>query len=164
MRIIRLFLLCLALTGCHTHAGDSRDVKATILRYNQLLSDCYRNLNMNPMQEVATPEHATKLYSHMAALGEGGVRMDSHLKGMDFVEVSFPSPGEAVVRTRELWDFAHYGIEKGEKQYEEKAFPYNMTYRLNKASGYWLVASITAESERKGKEEAGSAESMQGRQ
>ena len=148
MRPIALLLLCLALAGCVSSSVEDRDVKASIMRYNQLLSDCYRNLNMNPMQEVATPEHATKLYYHMAALGEGGVRMVSQLKGMDFLDIHFPKDGKAVVRTRELWDFAHYGAIKGEKQYEERAFPYDMTYRLTKSDGRWLVDSITAKAER----------------
>ncbi len=163
MRIVTFFLICLVLAGCSSHSGESRDVKAVIMRYDQLLADCYRNLNMNPMQEVATPEHATKLYYHMAALGEGGVRMDSVLKGIDFVETGFPEAGKAVVRTRERWDFVHYGITKGEKQYEEKAFPYVMTYRLTKASGRWLVESITAEAERKGMQGAEATERSQGR-
>ena len=144
MRRLVLMLLCFTLAACASRSGETNAVKGVIMRYNQLLADCYRSLNMNPMQEVSTPEHATKLYYHMAALGEGGVRMVSQLKKIEFLEVKFPEEGEAVVRTRELWDFTHYGIRMGEKQYEEKDFPYEMTYRLTQRNGRWLVAGITA--------------------
>lgn len=134
----------IVLGGCHNGGGaESTAVKGTIMRYNQLLSDGYRSLNMNPLQEVATPEQATRLYHHMAALGEGKVRMDSTLKNIEFVKVTFPTSGEAAVNTRETWDFAHLDIGTGKKVYEERGFVYEMEYLLKPAQGRWIIYNVT---------------------
>lgn len=139
--MIPVFLLTALVAGCSSERAESRNVKAAITRYNQLLPGCYHNLNMNPMQEVVTSEHATKLKYHMAALRKEGGRMDSQLENIEFVDVKFPKDDDAVVLTHELWN----GVKGGEKQYEEKDFPYEMTYELTKKEGRWLVKSITTE-------------------
>jgi len=100
-------------------------------------------LNMNPLQEVATPEQATKLYYHMAALGEGKIRMDATLKDIQFVKVAFPKPDESIVDTREKWDFTHLDIASGRKVYEERDFTYEMKYGLKYVRGRWIIHQVT---------------------
>lgn len=166
-RIAISLLLCLLLVACREKApegsapvsgipapqvmfpgGEPDDlVKNVIVRYNQLLSYGYATLNMNPLQEVTTPQQAEKAYSHMAAIGEGGVRMTSQLKKIGFTAVTFPKPGAAVVKTREVWDFAYNDIKTGVKKEEEKNFVYLVTYTLENRAGRWLITDISAGSE-----------------
>ncbi len=138
-----LLLVAIALGGCNGAQSEPGAVKRTIIRYNQLLSDGYRSLNMNPLQEVATPEQATKLYYHMAALGEGTVKMDATLKDIQFVKVTFPNADEAAVETREKWDFTHLDIASGRKVYEERDFVYEMKYGLKYVTGHWIIHQVT---------------------
>lgn len=137
-----LLLPFILLSGCSMDSADSRAVKGVIKRYNQLLIEGYRTFNMNPLQEVATPEQATKLYYHMAALGEGQLRMDSTLKDIRFVTVAFPKPDEASVDTKEKWDFTHVNIKTGKKIAEEKDFIYEMGYTLKKVNGRWIISNV----------------------
>lgn len=140
-KAIMLSFVFFALTaGC---GSDSKDVKETILRYNQLLSESYSRLNMNSMQEAATLDHAQKLYHHMAALGEGRVRMESRLKKIDFIGIKFPDKKNAVVKDREVWDFRHVDRESGRVGLEEKDFVYELTYELIKSGDRWIVKSVT---------------------
>lgn len=168
-RTVVMLLLSLLLVACKEKAPESAlpaagipapqvmfkggepddQVKNVIVRYNQLLSYGYATLNMNPLQEVTTAMQAEKAYSHMAAIGEGGVRMTSQLKTIGFGAVSFPKPGSAVVKTREVWDFAYNDIKTGEKREEEKNFVYLVTYVLENRGGRWLITDITAGSEEK---------------
>lgn len=129
-----------------TYTGGTRmdAVKNTILRYNELLAFGYEHLDMTPLQEVTSARQAEKAYSHMAAIGEGGVRMLSRLKRIDFTGVSFPSPGKASVRTREVWDFAYHDMKSGAKEEEERDFSYLMTYILEEDSGRWLITDSAA--------------------
>lgn len=122
-------------------------VKNVILRYNELLAFGYEHLDMNFLQEVANERQAEKAYFHMAAIGEGGVRMLSRPKRIDFTEVSFPSPGKAGVKTREVWDFAYHDIKSGAKKEEEKDFVYLMTYTLEEGGGRWLITDSVASGE-----------------
>ncbi len=143
-RFLTLMFLVVLLSACATESPESKQVKGVIMQYNALLAEGYKNLNMNPLQLVASEDVATKAYYHMAALGEGKVRMVSVLKDMKFKEVKFPSPDTATVTTREIWDFTHNDINTGKKVYEEKGYPYDMTYELKKGGGKWKIYDVSA--------------------
>ncbi|WP_298440164.1 hypothetical protein [Geobacter sp.] len=134
----------LAFSGCSTaESKEAELIKGTIRRYNQLLIEGYKRMNMNPLQEVTTPEQAEKLYFHMAALGEGRLRLDSTLKEISFTSVDMSKPGEATAVTRETWDFTHVNLNTGGKFSEEKDFIYEMRYTLKSRDGRWLITSVS---------------------
>lgn len=120
-----------------------KQVKGTILRYNHLLIDGYKKMNMNPLQEVASPEQAEKLYFHMSALGEGRLRLDSSLKDVSFVTIDMSRPNEAIVSTKEIWDFALVNIDTEDKISEEKDFIYEMRYTLKILQGLWIITNVS---------------------
>lgn len=171
-RVFVLMLMLAALAGCSEKKREPQPpppqagaplppqpnlpreelVKKIVERYNELLAAGYRSLNMNPLQEVATPAQAEKVYTHMAALGEGSVRMVSRLKKIDYVRLRFPGEAKAEVGTRELWDFAYTDIKTGAKNEEEKDFPYDVTYTLEKKDGRWFITDVVASSERDARE------------
>ncbi|GFO60522.1 lipoprotein [Geomonas silvestris] len=142
---LRLFVIVLLLScvACNSETGEQRQVKAAVMRYTDQLASCYKNMDMNPMQLVATADHAAKLYSHMAALGEGRVRLESKLKTVAFDSISFPKPESAAVRTTETWDFVHVNIDHGQRSLEKKDFPYQVSYELKKEGDRWLVAATS---------------------
>jgi hypothetical protein len=130
--------------------GTEKDaIRNIIVRYDELLTFGYRTLNMNPLQEVTTEDEAEKVYIYMAALGEGKVRMISHVNNIYFDSITFPAPDKAVVRTKEIWDFAYTDIKTGEKKEEKKNFIYLMTYTLGKEGGRWLITAASATSTEK---------------
>ena len=136
--------LLLVFAGCPTASSKEAElIKGTIRRYNQLLIEGYKKMNMNPLQEVTTPEQAEKLYFHMAALGEGRLRLDSTLKDISFASIDMSKPGEATVITRETWDFTHVNLNTGGKFAEEKDFIYEMRYTLKSREGRWLITNVS---------------------
>jgi hypothetical protein len=137
-----LLVLFFAVEACSRKA-DVGQIKQVVSRYNELLIWGYKNLNMNPLQEVATEEQATKAYYHMSAMGEGKLRMDSTLKTLDFKKLEFQEKDKAVVETREVWDFTHIDINTGKKYAEEKDFIYEMGYLLKKQKDRWIVTNVT---------------------
>lgn len=139
--LLPILALC-ACTAAAPVSDNEKNVKSAIMRYNQLLAEGYRAMNMNPLQEVTTPEQATRLYHHMAALGEGQLRMDSALKGMIFAKIDYPRPDEATVQTRESWDFTHISITTGRKYAEERGFIYEMSYHLKQDGGRWIITGV----------------------
>ena len=139
-----LLVLFWVVAACSPVSEENTQLKSVINRYNQLLVQGYTTLNMNPLQEVATKELAEKAYYHMAALGEGGMRMESKLKKIDFKEVKFLKPGEVYVITRETWDFSHNDVKTGEKKYEQKDFDYETKYELKKEDTRWMIQKINA--------------------
>jgi hypothetical protein len=141
----------MSITGCHFGTDkDIRAVKDTILRYNQLLAEGYAKMNMTPLREVATEEHALKVYYHMAALGEAKIRMESHLVGIEFLDIQFPKKDSARVKTREKWNYTHVHINtKMPAQTVVQGLIYNLSYDLIKKDGRWLVSSVSVLEEKK---------------
>ena len=140
--IVLLTLLTLAPIGCTYGRNDAGEIENLIRRYNVLVILGYRNQDMNPIQEVATEEHARRLYHHMSALGEGGLRMESRLKNIRFKKTDLRDNADATVETEETWDFAHYRMATNEKYAEEKDFIYRMGYILHKKEGRWIITEV----------------------
>ena len=142
---IIILIAIMSIVGCRfSTEKDTRAVKETILRYNQLLSEGYARMNMTPLQEVATLDQATKVYHHMAALGEAKIRMESRLVGIEFLDIQFPGKDLARVRTRERWNYTHVNIgTKMPAQSVVQGLIYNLSYELIKKEGKWLVSSVS---------------------
>ncbi len=119
----------------------------TVKRYNQLLADGYKSLNMTQLQEVASTDQAEKAYIHMAAIGEGKVRMVSRLKKIDFQPEQTPKSGQCRLTSHEVWDFAYEDITSGAKSGEEKDYAYDVTYLLQMNNGRWQVIDVKATGE-----------------
>jgi hypothetical protein len=110
-----------------------------VLRYDELLAQGYRSLDMTPLQEVATPDLALKAYHHMSAIGEGKLRLESKATAVEFTKVELRGAADAHVETRETWDFAHVEMKTGRTFAEEKGFVYEMAYDLRKQAGRWII-------------------------
>lgn len=139
---IRVAALLLLALSCGTRRQEA-EVKATVARYDELLRDGYQRQDMSFVREVATEEQARKLYFHMAALGEGRLRLSAVLKALEFVAIEFRAPRVARVETREVWDYTHYEIATGKKYAEERGFVYRMAYEVTRPlEGRWLVSGV----------------------
>jgi hypothetical protein len=78
----------------------------------------------------------------MAALGEGGIRMEARIEQIQFLKVTRYSPEKAEVQTRERWNCYYYNIESGE-QVSENIITYENKYILINEAGRWLVDDIS---------------------
>jgi hypothetical protein len=146
-----ILLTVIWIGGCHFgREKDTRVVKDTILRYNQLLAEGYAKMNMTPLQEVATAEQATRVYYHMAALREAKIRMESQLVDIEFLDIQFPKKDSAKVKTREKWNYTHININsKMPAQTVVQGLIYNLSYDLIKKDGKWFVSSVSVLEEKK---------------
>ena len=143
-RFLMILLLAVSIAACDRTSPETKQVEGVVMQYNTLLAEGYKNLNMNPLQLVATEDVATKAYYHMAALGEERVRMISTLRDLKFKEIKFPTPSSARISTRETWDYSHNDIKTGKKMLEEKGFVYEMTYEMKKDGGQWKITNVVA--------------------
>jgi len=149
--ILILLLVVICIYGCRVGTDkDTRQVKDTILRYNQLLAEGYARMNMTPLKEVATDEHAQKVYHHMAALGEAKIRMESKLIDIEFSDIQFPRKDLVRVKTKEKWNYNHINIDsKMPAQTVVQGLLYRLSYELVKKNGRWFVSSISVLEENK---------------
>lgn len=145
--MIAWLVVALVAGGCSAPsrpASVEDRARQTITRYNEVLTQGYRSMNMNPMQEVATLTQAESEYIHMSSLAEGGVRLDPTLQELKFVKVSIETT-TARVETRETWDYRHYGRADGKLLLEQKDLVYHLAYDLEKQSDdRWLVSDVRA--------------------
>lgn len=134
----------LAITSCAAPdtATSDRDVRATVLRYNRLLAEGYRILDMSALREVATELQAETEYIHMSAVGEGGVRLLPRLVSAEFVDVSIEGTAALVV-TRETWDYAHESNPGRDVRLVQQGLVYDLAWDLTQADdGLWYVSDI----------------------
>jgi len=124
--------------------NDALAVQHTVLRYAQLLTVGYAEMNMTQLQAVATEEQALKAYRHMSALGESKIRMESHLEDIEFTDIHLSNKIRARVTTREKWNYTHIGTDpKMPSQRVVEGLVYNLTYELVRRDGKWLVSSVS---------------------
>lgn len=147
-RMVTLTLLTLVLVSGCTRApamsADEKAIRATIVRYNELLSQGYRSLNMNPIQEVATQLQSEDEYIYMSSLAEGGVRLDPELVDQKFTRVSVETTS-AEAETTETWNYRHYDRKTGKLVLEQKDLVYRLAWDLEKHSdGRWYVSDLRA--------------------
>jgi hypothetical protein len=127
--------------------GPEATAKNLVLRYNELLAFGYWHLDMNHLQEVASVPRAEKAYHHMAALGEGRVKLRSYLRDLAFTAVD-ATPGRVVLTTREVWDFAFHDLETGVVRDQQRGFVYLVTYTVvAQPGGRWLITDVGARGE-----------------
>jgi len=142
--LILLLSLLSLITGCGQKIDQQppNALHEAIETYNGLLADGYRRLDMNHLVQAATGERALKAYYHMAALGEGGVKMDSALRHLEFAGTKQLAPDKAEVTTKERWEYKYINIENGNTS-PLLTVNYTSRYRLVKEKEKWLVAEIT---------------------
>jgi hypothetical protein len=153
MHRVRFGALCVTLlvsavlaSGCVGAAPspDASLVKATVERYDALLAQGYRSMDMSPISEVATQLQAETEYIHMSSLGEGGVRMLPNLRRLEFVKVSVEG-SSALVETLETWDYTHVDPATGAIVREQRGLVYRLAWDLaRQADGRWLVSDVRA--------------------
>lgn len=168
MRDVRRMLLCsmIIVVACFVGLGKARAgenetetdtlaVEHTVLRYSQLLAEGYSKMNMTPLQAVATEEQASRVYRHMAALGDAGTRMESELKDIEFLDIQISDKDGARVKTRERWNYIHQSTDTGlARRTVVEGLIYELAYNLVRQDSRWLVSSISVLSEERAGEPA----------
>ena len=139
--IVLILTIPILLLGCDKGKAQLKD---TVVKYNTLLAEGYRNLNMNPLIQVATERRATKAFYHMAALGEARIKMDAKLKKITFSDIKIISHDKAEVVTDEIWDYTYLSIDSSKPLFDN-SITYKLKYILEKRSNRWLVADIIIE-------------------
>jgi hypothetical protein len=126
--------------------NDTARIKETVIQYNKLLSEGYRNLNMTPLLQVATKERGQKAYHHMAALGEARIKMDANLRSITFSDIKLKSVDKSEIKTVEEWDYTHINIDS-ENIESQNSTAYELTYTIVKINDKWVVSDIKIEKE-----------------
>jgi len=156
----RNWVLLLAVVLLFTACGSSEktvvekqqaDVQATVVWYNALLADCFRDLNMSAMAQVATAERAQQVYYYMASLGEAGLRMDARLTKIDFGALRETAGDRVEIPAAEIWDYVYFDIKSGKKLFANTV-EYDLAYSLVNQADKWLVAGITVKATRESKD------------
>lgn len=144
--LLGLVFAALGLVGCGAGVAPSAEdeVKAVVLRYDRLLAEGYRTMDMNRLQQVAEQLQGEDEYIHMSALGEGGVRLLPVMTDQEFTEVSVEATS-AQVQTRESWDYVHEDRITRETILIQRGMVYELVWDLVLASdGRWLVSDVRA--------------------
>lgn len=125
--------------GC----GLSDDAALRVVEaYDRQLADAYRSGDVRVIAEVAGPEEQRKLAGFIGVKGDSGVNLDAHLLSLERTRVAREG-GAVLVTTRERWSYVDRRIGTGEPVGPGSTDAYEVTYRLEKLDGRWVVRSIS---------------------
>lgn len=98
----------LAATACgpspEEMEANREDVEALLQEYARQLSQAYAFSDPSALEEVATPREVANVENNIARLAEQGRRIAAHQKEMVIEDLNVFQPGQAFVRTFEVWD------------------------------------------------------------
>lgn len=152
-KLIVIFVIAVISFGCHAGtSSESGAVREVVTTYNRLLAQGYSAMNMTPLKEAATEDHAEKVYHHMAAFGEAGIKMIPELKDLNFADIEFLSPDIVTAHTVEVWDYVYVQRESGRQVYDN-GVTYRLAYRVVREDGRWKVADVSMEEAKEKKED-----------
>lgn len=138
---VAIALVAAALVGCSAAPAPSAKerVTGTIIRYDRLLAEGYRSMDMSRIRQVANELQSEDEYIHMSSLGEGGVRLLPYLKHFEFLSVNVDGSA-AHAQTRETWDFRHESVATHKVVLVQKDLIYDVAWDLaRQPDGRWLV-------------------------
>lgn len=141
----KLFILLIVLIiSFSCSLRNMQAVEQTILRYNELLAMGYAEMNMSGLGEVATENQVAKVYIHMAAMGEGKVRIVSDLTNILIKDIGFPEWNVAQATTREIWNYVHINIKTQKIDKTVEGIEYKLLYDLVRHKGKWFVNDVVS--------------------
>lgn len=146
-----LYVLCLfaasavLLTGCGRNAGtfDIEEARGLVQRYNEVVIEAYRRLDIKLVDDVVGPNERRKLAGLIGVRQDMGITLDSELLLLEMVSVKQHEESKWLeVRTREKWRYLDRKIGTGEQVGEESDDEYEMIYVFINDDGRWLVDKI----------------------
>lgn len=145
MRKRSLFLfLILTLTACNVKTGDTETYlfETAIRRYNRALADAYRELTIDPLQEIASEREMGKIDMIIKGFRAKNQYMESELKGIEFKKIEKKGANAAEVATKEIWRYRHLDKKAGEEAKPWVETEYELLYYMIKSDGNWIVGSV----------------------
>lgn len=145
--IISLLLLVIPFCGCSHRQDEELPLREAVARYTRLLSEGYAKSDMSGMQELITPNQAARLDHRLNGLKLAKRRMESQLKELAPLAVSFETDrttGQhtASVRTREVWDSRQVDLATGATVKETRRLTYLLDYRFLHIDDRWLIDDV----------------------
>lgn len=135
---LAVFFSLFTLVSCAKSNPDEALVKTTVARYNDALVAAYKNLNIEPMKDVATEERAKRVEAFITAYLQSNLIMETELHHVTFDEVKVERT-VATVKTTEDWSYSWVDYKTKKIKEEKKQVTYKMLYTLEKKGDKWIV-------------------------
>lgn len=153
MRTIKKIFLCLAvfafLAGCATKANEEDlQIKKAVARYNDAVTIGYKELNIEPLKDIAGKERVGKVEAFISAYLGSGLVMEAELHGIDFKEIKIEGD-KAGVKTVEDWSYSWIDYKTRKTAVPRKDVRYTIFYALSKKDGRWIIEDAKDLSEKK---------------
>ncbi|WP_298268745.1 hypothetical protein [Geobacter sp.] len=146
--VICLLLLAGGVCGCSDHRQEEESaLRQQVERYTRLLAEGYVKFDMSGLRDVITPNHEARLEHRLNGLKMAKRRMESKLRKLDYLGVTFETdkPAKqrmATVRTREVWDVRQVDPVSGKTEKEIQGLTYLLDYQFLQVDDRWLIEDV----------------------
>lgn len=134
------FLIILLVYSCGG-ISENKEIKTAIARYNNAITEVYKNQNFELLKKTATENEVEKISAIINAYLQANEIMESEIIGINYIEIK--EGGEkAAVRTSEEWKYRWVNYKTGKEVETWKHARYDMLYHIIKKDGGWLVDRV----------------------
>ena len=137
-------LIALLLTACGSFFDkDQMEIKRIIRWYDDALVKVYSQLNVKPLDGLASEREMTRVNMMLAKFYREKKIMESELVDLTFLNISLENINKAEVETKEKWRYRY--LRKG-TNFVIKPWTdveYKMNYKMVKSKGLWIIGLST---------------------
>lgn len=135
-------LAAVATFGCENTTPDPEQeaaVQQAVDRYLDALAESYSNLNVKPLEGLASPNEIARVRNLLQSLAQTGDRVDSSLRGYQVDHLEVFREINATVRLIEVWDVVRYNAFTGEEKGRTPDSIQKTVLQLRLVDGKWIV-------------------------
>jgi hypothetical protein len=135
-----------AAVGCEQTTPDPEQavaVETTVERYLDALSESYTNLDVQPLEEWASPNEVARVRNLLQSLVQTGDRVESTLRGYQIDHLEMFREINATVRLIEVWDVVRYNAFTGEEKGRTSDSIQKSVLQLRLVDDRWIVIGRT---------------------
>jgi len=135
-------LVCLCASfSCKSGDPEKDAIQRTVAKYNTAIIIAYKELNMSPLQEIASEGHVSKVKIIINSYLEANQIMIADILKVNIKEIKIEGE-KATAKTSEDWKYKWIDNKTGKDVEPLKDIHYEMFYKMIKKDGKWIVEAV----------------------
>ncbi len=141
--ISAVLALAVLLAGYLLTEGKNREVKNTVIAYNESLRSAEREMKSVLMERLTSPRESQRIDNYLAYLLKNRKVLIGEISYIDFDSVEIEGD-KAEVRTKERWKYYYADPDTRKPVSDTYDVIYGNLYSLKKQQGHWVVDDLTS--------------------
>lgn len=142
--LISLGLAILVCAGCEDTTPDPQErqaVELAVSTYLHALTEAYSNLNVEPIEDLATGAEVEDVRRMLRGMAGTGDRVEARLLSAEFNSISVFREVNSTVATTEVWDVTRFDAFNGREKGRNPTSIQDSIIQLRLIEGRWMITA-----------------------